>query len=163
MNIDINFEDARWAEAGLAALVSASARAVFGHFGLGEAWHVSVLACGDARISELNAAFRGKPVATNVLAWPSNDLSAGVAGAAPIPPDTTDPELGDIAISFDTMQREARVGGLSLADHTRHLLVHALLHCLGYDHIDDTDAELMESAEIEILARMGVANPYWAG
>ena len=160
MEVEINFEDQRWAEANLAALAAESARAVFAYFEIGDEWNVSILACDDDRIATLNADFRQKPQPTNVLAWPSEERGSGVPGKRPDAPDPDEPELGDIAISYDTMAREASDGRITLADHTRHLIVHALLHCLGYDHIHDTDAELMEATEVEILARMGVANPY---
>lgn len=153
MEIEINIEDARWEAAGIAALADKACRATLEHLGLGLDWEVSLLACDDARIAELNATFRGREKATNVLAWPASEVPAGQ-------PDPDEPELGDIAISYDTMQRESVEAGLSLEDHTLHLIVHALLHCLGYDHIEDTDAALMEGTEVEILALLGVANPY---
>jgi len=160
MVIEINFEEPRWADAGLEALAEKAARATLGHLGLGPEWSVSILACDDARIAELNAQFRGKPAPTNVLAWPSVDRAASAPGQRPAPPDPSDPELGDIAISYDTMARESAAAGLPLEHHTLHLIVHALLHCLGYDHIHDTDAALMEATEVEVLALLGVADPY---
>ena len=69
-------------------------------------------------------------------------------------------ELGDIAISFDTCQREAEAQGKPFADHATHLLVHAMLHLAGYDHIDDLDAETMEDAERSILGKLGIPDPY---
>jgi probable rRNA maturation factor len=69
-------------------------------------------------------------------------------------------ELGDIAISYETCAREAAEQGKSLDDHVTHLIVHAILHLLGYDHIDDSDAALMEGTEIRVLAKLGVSNPY---
>lgn len=69
-------------------------------------------------------------------------------------------ELGDIALAYQTCAREAQEGGKSLADHTRHLVVHGLMHCLGFDHETDADAALMEGLETRILARLGVADPY---
>jgi probable rRNA maturation factor len=69
-------------------------------------------------------------------------------------------ELGDIAISYDTCAREAAEQGKSLNDHVTHLIVHAVLHLLGYDHVDDADAALMEATEIRVLAKLGVTDPY---
>jgi len=69
-------------------------------------------------------------------------------------------ELGDIAIAFGTCEREAADQGKPLRDHVTHLLVHGTLHLLGYDHVRDGDAALMEATEIRILADMGLANPY---
>ena len=84
------------------------------------------------------------------------------AGARPEPP--SDPEgsveLGDIAISFDTCQREAEQQRKPMADHVVHLLVHATLHLIGYDHEIDADAETMEQSERSILAHLGIPDPY---
>jgi probable rRNA maturation factor len=68
--------------------------------------------------------------------------------------------LGDIALSFETIEREARAGGKTINDHVAHLLAHAMLHLLGYDHVTDRDAARMEALEITILATMGIADPY---
>ena len=104
-------------------------------------------------IAVLNAAFRDKEAATNVLSWPSAERSPGT-------PLTDTPELGDIAMAYETCVREAEAGGISLEFHTLHLLVHGTLHLLGYDHEEDADADLMEATETAILAKLGVPNPY---
>jgi len=69
-------------------------------------------------------------------------------------------ELGDIAIAWETCDREAAEAGKPMADHVTHLVIHAVLHLLGYDHERDGDASLMEGTEIAILAGLGLANPY---
>jgi probable rRNA maturation factor len=69
-------------------------------------------------------------------------------------------ELGDIAISYDTCAAEARAAGKPITAHVTHLIVHGVLHLLGYDHIDDTDAALMERLEVEILGKLGLDDPY---
>ena len=108
------------------------------------------MGCDDARIAELNGDFRDKPQPTNVLSWPSEERGAAQPGAAPALPTGPDPELGDIAIAYETCAREAAEQGKPMADHVTHLIVHAVLHLLGYDHIRDADATLMEATEVEI-------------
>jgi probable rRNA maturation factor len=129
-----------------------------------EGFQISLLGCDDARIAVLNADFRGKPQPTNVLSWPSEDRAAETPGGTPEPPEpgsADDPEsLGDIAIAFDTCAREAAEQAKPMADHVTHLIVHGVLHLLGYDHIDDADATVMESLEVRILASMGLSDPY---
>lgn len=154
--IEVELDDPRWETAGLAILAERAARATFTHLNI--AGEISLLGCDDARIAELNAAFRHKATPTNVLSWPSAERSARTPGGHPSAPD--DPELGDIAISYDTCAREAQESGISLDHHTLHLVVHGTLHLLGYDHEDDADAALMEQIEVEILATLGVADPY---
>ena len=68
--------------------------------------------------------------------------------------------LGDIALAYETLAREAQVLGVPLADHYRHLLTHGFLHLIGYDHETDAEAERMEALETRILARLGAADPY---
>lgn len=124
---------------------------------------LSLLACDDARIAVFNADFRDKATPTNVLSWPEVDLSPGAEGAIPTEP-TPDLDgtisLGDIAIAYDTCAREAAEQGKPLTDHVTHLLVHGLLHLLGYDHIRDGDAARMEALEVKILGKLGVPDPY---
>jgi probable rRNA maturation factor len=157
-------EDGRWDELALPDLAERAARATLVHLGLPAAgFEIVVLGADDGRIAVLNADFRGKPQPTNVLSWPSEERAAPLEGAAPdLPrPGTTAPEsLGDIALGFETCQAEAREAGRTLPDHVTHLLVHGCLHLLGYDHVRDGDAALMERIETEILATLGVADPY---
>ena len=116
------------------------------------------MGCDDARIAELNAEFREKQTATNVLSWPAQELAPP---QAPTPdPFEDETELGDIALAYETCHREAEEAQLTPQAHITHLIVHGTLHLLGYDHIEDTDAELMEGLEVEILAKLGIPNPY---
>ena len=157
MIVDVIIEDDRWRAVEIEALAEATCGGALAHLGLAGA-EVSLLACDDARIAVLNADFRGKPQPTNVLSWPSEERGADAPGAPPLPPEEL--ELGDIALAWETCAREAAEAGKPVADHIRHLLVHGLLHLLGYDHIDDKDAALMEGLEVEILGKLGVADPY---
>jgi probable rRNA maturation factor len=158
-------EDARWEAFGLPVLAERAGRAVLERLGLPpEGFSLSLLGCDDARIAVLNADFRGKPQPTNVLSWPSEDRGAEFTGEMPEPPEPgapDDPEsLGDIAIAWETCMREAEEQSKALVDHVTHLLVHGMLHLLGYDHIEDEDAAVMESLEVRILASLGVSDPY---
>lgn len=162
MLTDTLIEDDRWRTAGLPALSESAAQATLAHLGLDPAdWEITVLGCDDARIAALNTEFRGKPQPTNVLSWPSEERGAPVPGARPdLPEPGGDPELGDIAIAYDTCAREASEAGKPMRDHVTHLVVHAVLHLLGYDHIRDQDATLMEATEVEILGKLGLPDPY---
>ena len=158
-------EDARWDGFGLAALAERAARAALAGVGLEPVgFQIGLMGCDDARIATLNADFRGKPQPTNVLSWPSDERAAEEIGGTPDlpePGEAEDPEsLGDIAIAWETCAREAAEQDKPMADHVTHLVVHATLHLLGYDHIEDADAEVMEAAEVRILASLGVADPY---
>lgn len=163
--VDILIEDPRWDGFGLDALAEAAAQAVMADQRLPvERYEISLLGCNDTRIANLNADFRGKPQPTNVLSWPSDERGAAIDGAAPSRPAPGAPgmsvELGDIAIAWETCEREAAEQGKPMVAHVTHLLVHGVLHLLGYDHLRDKDAALMESVEIRILAGMGYADPY---
>ena len=163
--VETVIEDPQWEAFGLAPLAESAARAALDGLGLvPEGFVIGLMGCDDARISGLNADFRGKPQPTNVLSWPSDERGADHPGAAPDLPDpgpTDDPEsLGDIAIAWETCVREAEAQGKTMADHVTHLVVHAVLHLLGYDHIDAADAAVMEGLEVRILASLGVSDPY---
>jgi probable rRNA maturation factor len=163
--VEVLIEDARWAEAGLEALAGRAVAATLQAAGLDPAvCLVSLMGCDDARIAGLNAGFRGKTVPTNVLSWPTDDLSPDAPGGLPRAPEagtTEDPaELGDIALAYDTCAREAAEAGLPFDHHVLHLIVHGTLHLLGHDHIREPDADLMEAREVAVLASLGVSDPY---
>lgn len=105
---------------------------------------LTILLSDDAHLKELNALFRGRDKATNVLSFP--------AGAADY--------LGDVAIAHGVAAREARTEGKSFAAHAAHLAVHGVLHLLGYDHEKEREAAVMEALEARILVRLGIADPY---
>ncbi|MDC0738749.1 rRNA maturation RNase YbeY [Cognatishimia sp. SS12] len=161
MTVEIITEDPRWDALALEALAERASEATLAHLGYDpDEWDISLLACDDARIAVLNGDHRDKPRPTNVLSWPSEERGAERAGASPQPPAGPDPELGDIAIAYDTCAREAAEAGKPMQDHVTHLLVHGILHLLGYDHIRDQDATLMEGLEVAILGKLGLPDPY---
>ena len=163
MAVDVVIEDARWEALDLPALADRAAAATLARLGLSAAWEIALLATGDAEIARLNADFRGKPAPTNVLSWPAHPIAPPAPGQPPPPPEpdvTGEPVLGDIALAWETCAHEAEIGGKPLTDHATHLLVHAILHLLGYDHICGEDAALMEGLETEILKGLGVPDPY---
>lgn len=152
-------EDDRWQTLGLAALAQQACGALAQVITLpNEAFEFALLAGDDARIQSLNAAHRNIDKPTNVLSWPSEDLSAENDGGTPSPPGI--PELGDIALAYETCAREAAEQGKPLAAHVTHLIVHGVLHLLGYDHDTDANAARMEGLEIKTLELMGLPSPY---
>lgn len=155
--IELVIEDDRWLDADLAALTHRAAGVVAEWLEIDDL-RIVVMGCDDARIAALNAEFRGRAVPTNVLSWPTQDFAPRDPGATPEAPPS--PELGDIAISYDTCLREAEAQSKPFPHHVVHLLVHAVLHLAGYDHINDADAHAMEHAEREILNMMDIPDPY---
>ena len=109
---------------------------------------ISVVLCDDAEIRRLNRQWRGKDSATNVLSFPSP------------PGPGRQRHLGDIVIAFETVAREASEEAKTFGAHLAHMVVHGYLHLVGYDHENEADAEIMEGLEGEILAELGVEDPY---
>ncbi len=110
---------------------------------------LSLLLTDDATVRDLNARFRDKDTATNVLSFP----------ALPNPENL----LGDIALAYGVCAREAVEQGKPLVHHLQHMTVHGVLHLLGHDHIGDDEAEAMEGLERAVLAKLGVPDPYLVG
>ncbi|MEL6958993.1 MAG: rRNA maturation RNase YbeY [Pseudomonadota bacterium] len=160
MTVEVILEDPRWGN--LNPLAERAVDAAMAGAGLDpDAFEVSLLACDDARIAALNADFRQKGAPTNVLSWPSEERGAETDGDRPDAPDLPmDAELGDIAISYDTCAREAEEAGKPFDHHVTHLIIHGTLHLLGFDHIRDGDAALMEELETEILGNLDIPDPY---
>ncbi len=114
---------------------------------------ISILLTSDPAIRKLNATFRGKDKPTNVLSFPTDASDApGIKGAPRA--------LGDIAVAYGVLKREANAENKTLTAHLSHLVVHGVLHLLGYDHERDKDAATMERLEKKILARLGISDPY---
>lgn len=115
---------------------------------------ISVYLTDDEEVQGLNKDYRGKNKPTNVLSFPQGDLPKGPNGEVH--------PLGDIVMAYETCMREAADEGVPFKHHFSHLLVHGLLHLLGYDHEEDEDAIEMEALEIEILKDLEIPNPYLA-
>jgi probable rRNA maturation factor len=111
---------------------------------------ISLLLTGDTHIRALNKEWRGKDKATNVLSFPA------------CPPErlAQSPSLGDVVMAYDTLVREAADEQKSLQNHFSHLVVHGTLHLLGFDHEQPDEAEIMENLERQILAALGIPDPY---
>jgi probable rRNA maturation factor len=112
---------------------------------------VSLVFTDDAAIREINAEWRGKDKATNVLSFPAFPVTPGKMPG---------PMLGDIVIARETLEREAEDLEKPFEDHLTHLMVHGFLHLFGYDHIEKDEAEKMEALETRILAGLGLSDPY---
>jgi probable rRNA maturation factor len=109
-----------------------------------------VLLTDDAAMRALNKGWRGKDKPTNVLSFPACD-PADLAGS---------PTLGDVAVAWETLAREAEEEGKPVEHHLAHLVVHGVLHLLGHDHETPDEAETMEAMEVRVLAGMGIPDPY---
>jgi probable rRNA maturation factor len=114
---------------------------------------VCIALSSDLNVQKLNTTFRGKDKPTNVLSFP----------APPMPMDMPFPrQLGDVVLAIETILSEAHEQDIKPTHHLQHLVVHGLLHLLGFDHETDSDAEAMEALETEILATIGIPNPHAA-
>ncbi|WP_349437012.1 rRNA maturation RNase YbeY [Pararhizobium sp. A13] len=112
---------------------------------------VSLVFTDDASIREINAEWRSQDKPTNVLSFPAFPLTPGKIPG---------PMLGDIILAQETLVREAQALDKPFDEHLSHLLVHGFLHLFGYDHMEENDAERMESLETRILAGLGLSDPY---
>ena len=150
--IDIAVEHEAWrglgdletlaARAGAAVLLASAI-----HAADGVEW--SIVLADDAFVRALNARWRGKDKPTNVLSFPTNEATRKHA-------------IGDVVVAWETSAREADERGWSMPNYLAHLLVHGLLHLLGYDHETDQEAEAMEAVEARALASLGIASPFEA-
>jgi probable rRNA maturation factor len=153
LHIDVVCEDGDWdADARSGDGVRAAAAALCSELHLNGA-EACVALSDDVHVAALNGTYRGKPSPTNVLSFPGGGASASADAAA---------FLGDVVLAQETVAREAAELGLPFDHHLQHLVVHGLLHLLGYDHGTDAEAQTMEGLEVRILARLGIADPYAA-
>lgn len=151
--IDIEVEEDGWLDAlpDVQSVVETAVSAALKATNFKDQADVVVLLCNDAEMRSLNAEYRNKDKATNVLSFPA-PKSMRIKGVLE--------HLGDMALGLETCVREAKEQGKSLKNHVTHLSVHGALHLLGYDHQTDDEAERMESLERDILKDLGIPDPY---
>ena len=145
------------------ALVEKAGRAAIGLTRFGDldasaaSIEISVRLTSDAEVQTLNRDYRHKNQPTNVLSFPmiQPDLIESINNT-----DDGEVLLGDIVLARETCVREAQERGVPLESHATHLIVHGTLHLLGYDHVHDDEAEIMESLERQIMASLGLHDPY---
>jgi len=156
IHIHLSLEDARWRAVDAAAVLARrAALAALKRQASGlRAAELSLVLAADRRLRGLNRAWRGIDKPTNVLAFPADDaVSDGAAGGPPR-------QLGDVILAYETVTAEARAQGKPVEAHLSHLVVHGVLHLLGFDHQGAAEAADMEGAETAILAGLGLPDPY---
>jgi probable rRNA maturation factor len=169
MNLEISVEYAAWSCVDVEAIASECINSVFSRLELN---HYNIEICllftDDEEMRLLNKTYRGVDGATNVLAFPANSIDAAHDSCNDDVCEYANDDqaccnvciLGSIVFAYEFIARESEEQGKSLKDHLRHLVIHGVLHLLGYDHVSKAQAKRMESLEIEILAALRVANPY---
>ena len=147
MNINLLIDDPRWRNSfkTLAVDVRKASRMVLKDYDVAEDAVVTLKFSIDDEVEVLNYLYRGKKKPTNVLSFPDGE-----------------PPLGDIIFAYETIKREAKDQKKTFRAHTLHLVIHGLLHLLGHDHEQNSEAEEMEALEIQYLKRLAIANPYEA-
>ena len=119
---------------------------------------LSVLLTNNNRIQQLNQEFRNKNSATNVLSFPDVDID--FRQILEFEPNLDYMYLGDVAFAFETIFQEAEKKKIDFLNHFKHLLLHSILHLIGYDHKDDEETEIMQNIEVRILQRLSISSPY---
>ena len=140
----------RWAQAACAPYLPSNDREMA----------LTIRVVGAAESRRLNRTWRSKDKPTNVLSFPAASLAPGKNGVPSRFPAKEYSELGDLAICAPVVAREAKEQGKPAQAHWAHMVVHGVLHLLGFDHETDRDAEVMETRETQILAQFGYLDPY---
>lgn len=149
--VDVVRHAETWLEAGITdALIERAARASLAAIPSLPSgnYEIAVVLTNNTDMRTLNRTWRGKDAPTNVLSFPTGETLNGT------------PFLGDVVLAYETTLEEARKDNLTLSDHVSHLVVHGVLHLLGFDHAADGEAERMEAIERKALATLGIADPY---
>ncbi len=169
--LEIAIEDDSWQKAlpDYREIVASSLEQIVTHVSEGQRLvkfphlELNIVLCNDAYIQTLNSDFRSQDKATNVLSFEGLDPEQTkdyLKGDEEAPDHPL--SLGDVYIAYETMVAEASDAGISLKDHFTHLVIHGILHLLGYDHIEDDDAEIMETWETKLLKNLAIDDPYAA-
>lgn len=157
-------ESKKWGEKKSVVIANQAVNSTLVHLNLDpDKFEIAILACDDEKIQELNSNFRGINKKTNILSWPEKDLSPKVSGTMPMKPEPINREpmfLGNLAISFEFVVKEAKKLNKDFYNHLYHLISHGTLHLLGFVHELELDAKIMENKEREILSKVGIVDPY---
>jgi probable rRNA maturation factor len=157
LDIDVMREAGEWAN-GTEEIIRRAAEHAYVVAGPAEEAELCVVLADDDFVRSLNKTYRGKDKPTNVLSFPAGAIPVAVG---PEPLLGLGPKLlGDVVLARETISREAEEQGKSFADHLSHLVVHGVLHLLGQDHEEDTEAEEMEALERDILEDLDISDPY---
>ena len=157
-HIDVSIPCETWTRAlpDVAGLCHRAAFAALQSGTVPAAAEAGVVLADDDLVQALNRDYRGRDAPTNVLAFGGRDEDRAPTPGAPV-------LLGDVVVAYGTAAAEAAAAGIGLADHLCHLVVHGMLHLLGHDHASEAAARPMEAAEVEILATLGIGDPYAPG
>ena len=161
MSVDLIMEEARWKTLNLLEIANAAFKETLTHLNMrSENFICCILACNSKKIKGLNAQFRGKNNSTNVLSFPSTTEIHKVNGIPKFEAHVDPFELGNIAIAYEVCKKEAQFSKIDFGHHVYHLIVHSVLHLLGYEHEEEKKAAEMEKIEVQVLAKLGINNPY---
>ena len=161
MTVDVVIEDARWESLDLTQIAN---QAFLETLLLLDLLPINftccVFACDNKKIKQLNNKFRGKNCPTNVLSFPTSLENYEVISSLKPTKADNPHELGDIAIAFEICQKEDTKSQIKFEYHVYHLIIHSVLHLLGFDHEEEENASKMEKIEVQVLAKLGINNPY---
>ena len=161
MSVDLIIEDSRWKTLNLFSIANAAFKETLSELNLrSENFVCSILACSSDKIKGLNAQFRGKNNSTNVLSFPSTTEIYKVISISNFEAHVDPFELGNIAIAYEVCKKEAHFSKIDFEHHVYHLIIHSVLHLLGFDHEVEKNAVEMEKIEVQVLANLGISNPY---
>ena len=161
MSVDLVIEDARWKTLNLLKITNAAFKETLSQLNLkSENFICCILACSSKKIKGLNAQFRGKNISTNVLSFPSTPEICKAKSSPKFEANVDPFELGNIAIAYEVCKKEADFSKIDFEHHVYHLIIHSVLHLLGYEHEEEKNAAEMEKIEVQVLANLGINNPY---